>query len=360
MKVYIITIHFIHNFGSVLQAWALNKFLVDNGYKCKIIDYRPKYFKYGRNRIKTIIGRMVNIVPYMKRSDKFNAFIKNNDTMTSITYTTCEELTKIQTDANTVFISGGDQLWNDFHPCGKDPAYKLAFLREGRKIAYGTSLGRDNFEDDRMKKLAEQIADFESVMLRESTSIPLLKPYASFPLYHVIDPVALLSLDDFRRIAIKPKITEPYAVMYLADSSPLLDAAVEMLSIEMNLKIVHICGFKKKCRYDYLLKDAGPEEILGYIINADYILSASFHATIFSILFNKPFSALLPGENTNARIENLLTFLGLNNRVIHNIQELDMLKEPIDYSGVNCHLASFKEKSIHQLLSVIERKETTI
>ena len=190
-------------------------------------------------------------------------------------------------------------------------------------------------------------------MLREQSTVGLLRNYATNPISHVIDPVGLLDIQEFETIAVEPKIDEPYAVMYLADSGELLDQAIEILSKKMGLKIVHICGFKKKCYCDYFVKDAGPEEILGYILHADFVLSASFHATMFSLIFEKQFATLLPGEHTNARITDLLNYVGLENRVIHCKDELKQLESEIDYSHANQVMKGFRKESREALLSAL-------
>ena len=146
---------------------------------------------------------------------------------------------------------------------------------------------------------------------------------------------------------------EPYAVMYLADSGELLDQAIELLSKKIGLKIVHICGFKKKCYCDYFIKDAGPEEILGYILHADFVLSASFHATMFSLMFQKQFATLLPREQTNARINDLLEYVGLENRVIHCKEELIQLENEIDYFSADQVIKDFREESRAALLRAL-------
>lgn len=360
MKIFIITIHHIHNFGSVYQAWALNKFLVDNGFNCEVIDYRPDYFNYGRNKLKSFVGRLLNTVAYKKRSVKFEGFIRSSIRTTRRQYHSVDDLRALDTDNTTVFISGGDQLWNDYHPCGKDSAYKLSFVSNGRKIAYGTSMGRSNYTDGEIAVLAKEVSKFEAIMIRESSSVPLLGKHTAIPVRHVIDPVGLLDIEDFRNVAKTPNISEPYAVMYLADSSPLLDKAVAILSKQLGLRIVHICGFRKKCYCHYMLKDVGPEEILGYIMNSEFVLSASFHATMFSILFNKPFASILPGENTNARIEDVLKFFGLGNRIVHNEAELVCLTEKINFANVNGKVKAFRNSSAELLLNALKSEQKSL
>jgi len=330
--------------------------LTDKGYDCDIINYQPEYFNYGRNKLKSIAGRLLNLKSYEMRKKKFNAFIAENIKDTEKVFRTSGELNTLVADESTVFVAGGDQLWNDYHPCGRDSAYKLSFVGKGRKLAYGTSLGRSNYAPGEAMALADEISGFESVMIRESSSVPILAPYLKIPVYHVIDPVGLLNFDDFAKVAKKPDIKGRYAVMYLADSSPLLDKAIKLLSKKLGLKIVHICGFKKKCECDVFLKDAGPDEILGYVMNADFVLSASFHATMFSILFNKQFASILPGANTNARIEDILNFFGLENRIISDESNLGVLSERINFDEANKILDSFRDKSKKLLIEALEYK----
>lgn len=353
MKCSIITIHHIHNFGSVFQAYALAHFLELNGYETEIIDYRPDYYELGRNKLKTAIGRLINWPSYSRRKKRFESFIKNNNHQSKKQFKSLSELKTFYADQNHVFIAGGDQLWNDYHPCGHDDAYKLVFTDSRKKIAYGTSMGRDNFSDDELKRMAGLVNGFNRIMLREQSTVPMLQKYTSVPVSHVIDPVGLLDMKEFEAIAVKPEINEPYAVMYLADSGDILNQAIHLLSKRMGLKIVHICGFMKKCSCDYFVKDAGPDEILGYILHADFVLSASFHATMFSLLFQKQFATLLPGEKTNARINDLLHYVGLENRIIHSTEELDRIHEPIDYSYAEKRIRNFSKESKAALLDTL-------
>lgn len=356
MNCQIITIHHIHNFGSVFQAYGLQKYLQQQGMVASIIDYRPAYYDAGRNKLKTMAGKVLNLKPYLTRKKKFESFVKKYENLSAKRFMTLEQLQSHYGNSGELFIAGGDQLWNNYHPCGNDDAYKLTFAHKGKKIAYGTSMGRDNFTEDELEALSVKTADFQRIMLREKCTVGMLQKHTAVPVSHVIDPVGLLDVEDFQKIAKKPALTEPYAVMYLADSSPLLDAAIELLSQKMGLKIVHICGFRKKCYCDHFVKDAGPEEILGYIANAEFVLSASFHATMFSLMFNKPFATLLPGEKTNARIEDLLKNVGLENRILKNTEDLCALEQTIDYTKPNEILKEWKAASQEMLLHTLREE----
>jgi hypothetical protein len=349
----IITIHSIHNFGSIFQATALQRFLMDKCYDTEIIDYRPRYFQSGRNKIKTFVGKLLNYGSFIRRKKKFENFISKNMVLSNKQYTKLEELKSIDGTAD-VFIAGGDQLWNDYHFSGRDPAFKLSFISKSNKIAFGTSMGRDNYNIEEIKSLMLAVQDFDFIGLREKSSVNYLKVSGLEQVAHVVDPVLLLDKSYYESIAIEPKM-EKYALLYLVDSSSLLDATVNYIKKNIDLKIVHVCGFKKKCKCDYFLKDSGPEEILGLLINADFVISASFHATLFSVLFNKNFVSLLPNQNTNARITEWLEFVELDHRIIKNKRDLGVISEPIDFEKANYKMVNFREESKKVLIKNLQR-----
>lgn len=353
MNIHLITIHHIHNFGSVFQAYSLQKYLSDLGFGVDIIDYRPAYYNSGRNKIKTIIGKLLNAKAYISRKRKFESFVNEYEVLSKKKYNSLKQLKLDYKHSNDVFIAGGDQLWNSYHPCGKDDAYKLAFTDSPNKFAIGTSIGRNNHSEEELLTLAKKVEHFKALFLREKSTVNRFSKYVKMPCEHIIDPVGLLDVADFKQMAIKPQKSEPYAVMYLADSGDILNECIKELSREKKLKIVHICGFRKKCYCDVFEKDTGPRELLGYILDADFVLSASFHATMFSIIFNKQFATILPNAQTNERIESLLKYFGLENRIVKNTRDITCLNEIIDFAPVNEKLEKFRRESKEMIRKTI-------
>ena len=355
MKIYIITIHCIHNFGSVYQSYGLVKYLCDQGYDACIIDYRPFYYNKGRNVIKKFAGIALNYFSYKRQHRLYEQFIKTSLPKTDKVYTSIEQLKELALE-DAIFIAGGDQLWNNFHPCGRDDAYKLTFVPNRNKLAYGTSMGRNTFTQDEINSLIDKVNDYRSIGLREQSTVGLLKPFASPPVYHAADPVLLLEPEDYHIfIGNKRLIKEPYLVMYLADKSQLLDRTIEYVARTKGLKIVHVCGFRKKCRCDYFLKSTGPKELLNLIYYSDFVVSASFHATLFSILLQKQFCTLLPEAGTNTRIEDLLAYYGLSNRIIRKQEELNNLDIDVNFSETTALKNKHVDSSKFMLLSTIEQ-----
>ena len=351
MKINIITLHNIINVGSVFQAWALNEFLNSKGYDCSVIDYVPRYLYHLG--LKSEIGKLLNYKSHKTRSRKYNEFVNNNIRLTEKKYYTLEELEK-NPPKGDLFISGGDQLWNEFYPCGNDEAYQLKFTSKP-KIAFGTSLGKDSFTDEGMNKLIKNISKYKYIGIRESSGTSMLRNEGITHCENVCDPVFLLEAEKYNKFIGKPLCKEPYLLVYLVQASPLLDKAVEIISKELNLKVILCSGLQTKTKCDIHLKNLGPEESLNYMKNATYILSGSFHATAFSIIMHKPFLTLLPGQNTNARIEDFLHFVELENRMISEVESLDnKIFNEIDWATIDAKINSHANKSKEFLINAIE------
>lgn len=328
MNIKIITIHNIPNFGSVFQSYALANYIQSLGYdNVKIIDYNPSYFQ--KVSLKAFVGRIINLPHYISRQRKFRKFVEKNIPLTECRYATTRKLSSLNSETD-LFISGGDQLWNVFHDCGHDDAYKLTWAK-GKKISYATSLGQKNFSEAELADLSDKISDYRYISVRESSSVELLKK-KSLVAFQCVDPVFLLSAKHYLRF-VKPIKEKKYALVYLVTPSNLLNDCIEIISKKMGLSIILCSGFSKKCYCDRFYKDLGPDEILSYIYHADIVLSSSFHATSFSLMFEKQFFTILPNEHTNERIEDLLSIRGLTNRIITDTDNLqNKLEQKIDYS----------------------------
>lgn len=351
MKCAIITIHAINNFGSVFQAYALNRF-INQYYESTIIDYNPDYFK--PNTLKYKLANLIFYKQYKIQNKLFNDFIKNNLKLTTNSYRNYKEL-KNNPPAADLFISGGDQLWNSYYDCGKDDAYKLKFTNH-YKISYGTSLGRDNYTLNEMQSLKDSLVDYTSLSVRESSSIKLFN-MVNMEVTQVVDPIFLLTHDDYELFIRKNIEEEKYAFIYLVESSTLLDDVVNYISNNTDMKIVVYSGMRKKCKCDKQIKYLDPAQVITYIKNAELVVSASFHATAFSVMFNKKFVTLLPGENTNARINDFLKSLDLENRIIKDNNNLSLVNENINYIPVNIKLEEKIRESRSYLLNTLKKIE---
>lgn len=345
MNIKIITIHNIPNFGSVFQAYALCQFLKDKGYgQVEVVDYNPSYFK--PHSLRAIVAMLLNCGSYCTRKRKFASFIKQHIPTTIDSYKSLEELERAGIEAD-VFMAGGDQLWNIYHDCGQDDAYKLTFF-QGKKISYGTSMGQETFPREALLELANKLKSFSAISVRETSSVGLLSS-VGINARASVDPVYLLPAEHYEHLL--PKIKDShYLLVYLVTPSLLLEKVIKYLSERYGLQVILCSGFSKKCTCDRFLKDLGPDEILAYIKNADLVLSSSFHATSFSLIFEKQFFTILPDAHTNERIVDLLSVRGLSDRIITEDSDLSVeLERTIDYSSVASYSDRIEESKQYLL-----------
>ena len=342
MRIRIITIHNIPNFGSVFQSYALCKYLISQGYEdTKIIDYNPDY--YNKCTIRAVVGKILNYGAYRRRTKRFRDFVKKYIPITNEKFTDIGQLSNFDFSAD-IYITGGDQLWNVFHDSGRDDAYKLVWT-SGEKISYATSMGQTGFTQEELQFLARKLSDFSAISVREASSVRLLEG-VGVKAVQCVDPVFLLNSSEYIKF-MKPVNQPKYLLVYLVNPSKLLDKCIEFLSKKYGLKVILCSGFSKKCMCDQFLKDLGPDEILSYIYYADMILSSSFHATAFSLIFQKQFFTILPDIHTNERIIDLLTIRELMHHIITEKSDLNtVLNDQINYSSIvdyNKYIANSKD-----------------
>ena len=172
--------------------------------------------------------------------------------------------------------------------------------------------------------------------MRESTSVQMLKN-VGIESTHCVDPVYLINPEQYQKF-LKPIDQPPYLLVYLVTPSELLDKTIEKLSKKYGLKVILCSGFSKKCVCDEFLKDLGPDEILSYIYNAEIVLSSSFHATSFALIFKKQFFTILPDLHTNERIVDLLSHRDLMQWIITSETHLNEIYDKrIDYSTLKSY-----------------------
>lgn len=346
--------HSSDNHGSSIQSFALYHFIKSNtNGDVSVIDYRPQYIASHGNYFKYTLKKILFRKIRNEIKEKFTEFNKNMLKLTDESYSDYSQLCENTPEAD-VYITGSDQIWNTDYPCGNDDAYYLGFVKKGIKIAYAASLGRTPIPEKSLEWMKPRISGFDFISVREQSSVQALESIYENKITHVCDPTMFLCDDDYKKIAVKPK-RKKYAVIYLCEKSPLLDAAVEYVREKYNCEIIQLVGMKKQAACDSYERSIGPSEWLGYIQNAEFVLSGSFHATVFSIIFKKQFIDILPSKNT-ARMEQLLSQLGLSDRIVRSAEDLENIKD-IDYDEVYRILTPFVEHSKKYLLDAISSNQ---
>ena len=330
MEVKIITIHDPDvNYGSTLQSCGLYNFITDLGYNAEIINYKPNY-KTLSQRIKGVASKLLFFRKVRSRRCKINKYLDQHAKLTRL-YRNAEELDKNPPVAD-VYITGSDVIWNrDINPEGADSSFYLGFVKEGIKMSYAPSMGEIQ-PIENIKYVADQIHDFKFISVREEQSKEQLIKYGIKNVMCVLDPVFLLDKRYYEK-QVLPNSYGEYTLVYLMSDTPEKRSFVDNISRKYGDPVIAFGGLKQKSKCDAFIRDAGVEDFLSLIYNAQNIVTDSFHCIAFSLIFEKQF-LYLPSIDSSMRIENLLNYVNLEYRIVNSQNALDnesAVYECIDY-----------------------------
>ena len=364
MKISIITFHFAYNIGAVLQSWALQTALERCGHEANIIDYRPRYHtrKYAicRNpiylykdfyeksedtswmrRVYKSIRKALGNTKYdfmhrysrIEKKRKFENFMQNNLRLTE-RYTSFKQLKKYSPIAD-IYVAGSDQIWNKrlTNNCF-DNAYFLDFGDENTKrFVYAASCGETKSQEIclNIRSLSHKI-DF--ISSRENTTAEELKEELKKECYTVVDPTLLLDSKEYQAVESLLEIEEPYVVVYMLQNNKILEEGISRYMARNKRKVINISPFSIPCEGVIHKNEVAPGEFLTYIKNAEFVITNSFHGTVFSIIYNKNFVSAIY-ENRGLRIISLLEEFELSHRLVTDVDEFEeVINCPIDYTNI--------------------------
>ncbi|OQB14354.1 MAG: Polysaccharide pyruvyl transferase [Firmicutes bacterium ADurb.Bin193] len=357
-KACIITFHASHNYGSALQAYALQTTIKKLGLECEILNFRTErqrdlYNVFTKRRgIKYIFKNASHLLRYRSLKKKYNLFeefIAKHLCLGNREYTCLEELTDNPPDYD-YYISGSDQIWNPI-PADFDWAYYLPFVRRGIKISYAASFGPvGSITDSEVgEKIGTYIKQYDYVSVREARSKEIADRLAGCDAQIVLDPTLLLGKSDWEElIEGQPEIKNEYILFYTLFADREMIKIVSQISKKLKLPVI-VTNFSNQ--YDvftpFNMKLAtGPIEFINLIKNAKLVCTSSFHGTVFSIIFQKPFYAIR-GMN-DKRISTLLSVVGLEDRALNisNLKEKIDNVYDIDFSKAQSSLEDKRERSL--------------
>lgn len=351
-KVGIITFHASHNYGSMLQAYALQQVIIGMGFDCEIINFRTKRQKkfycppFCRGRWIGMIRRLIiywrYVIPLIKKYILFESFLRNKYILSKKEYGTIDDLINEDFKYN-IYISGSDQIWNtvcfDF-----DWAYFLPFVKEGKKIAYAPSMGPKPFIDVKevnTQNIKKYISSFTSISVREQGTADRLFMLSGVHAPIMLDPTLLLPGGYWEEmINQSPLVKDDYIFLYTPWYDEQVFTKAEMLSNQLGLKVIvsqiYEWGGNEWCKnhnFQYILS-VGPLEFLNLCKNAKLTIGLSFHLVVFSILLHTPF-IVIDGMN-DSRIRNLLTLTKLESRsMAASMNDFSQYFSSIDFKMAN-------------------------
>lgn len=368
MKIGIITFHASFNYGSMLQAYALQTFLERNGHEVKIINFRtdkqkgmyPKPLRFNsRNRIKQSIKRILlepsSIGPLYKKWHLFDQFLNSHLHITK-EFSTEEEL-KYANLKYDLLITGSDQIWNT--DCGDySDAYFGNFVDPlTSKIAYAVSMG-PHPESKNPNYYKKVVKNFKAISVREERTKDFLEKNGIYNNVEVVvDPTMLLSKNNWDELIGNKTLIDGDYLFYYTPFGPnyqFLDEAVKIAK-QKNLPVICDNSYWPRALRNYPsvrpYSAAGPIEFLNLIKNAKVVCGGSFHLMIFSIIFGKEFYSI--GGDVDSRVQNLAKLAGVEDRIWSLTDHSKNSIHP--YDGVTSNsLALTKEKSKQFLKSYLK------
>lgn len=359
-KVALITYHAAHNYGSVMQAYATQRAIEEQGFACEIVDFRPRAQRYeyslyhipygvraGRHELKTMVKDLLHVKYHFQRSrraERFEEFMQQyyHRTPCAANY---RELRQQSWDYS-LYMTGSDQSWNDnccenlYQKQDTSGVYYFDFLpleTTAGRVAFATSIG--NMTDAQLAGKKDRICLYQYIASREEKGTERLRQFFSGPMDTVLDPTFLLSRQQWASMAGEQPIIEgEYILLYSLLETPAVQEwynAIKPYAKRNELQIVAVTpkAYAADAQVK-TLRDAGPLEFLNLFSNAKITLVDSFHGLAFSIIFRKTFYAL--GNRyypADIRKNNLLALFGMESRLLEKQEDLISASDlPLDYA----------------------------
>ncbi len=376
MKIGILTLVPYDNYGGILQGYALQTILQRNGHdvhilRTKLYNYRPKrtiikdtikwLIKYYLLKRKDV--PCINIYKYLPyRVQKIQPFINKWINFTRTFRNSHDIYNFIIKEKYEGFVVGSDQVWR---PCLSPDLYHmfLDFLPstdKRKRVAYAASFGVDNneFSNSQIKICKHLLQRFDAISVRERSGINLCKKLFDVEAVNVLDPTMLLDKEDYlslikNYIPINPNIQlMQYVFFFNNDENNIISKISQLLGIEptnlMTKRFLHQVYEKNQ------LKDSvfcPVEEWIYAYSHSKFVITDSFHGTVFCIIFNVPFIVVSPVAST--RFQSLLSTFGLEHRLVMKSEEVtsNLINEKINWNAINKKREELKEQSINFLIS---------
>ncbi|MDD2494973.1 MAG: polysaccharide pyruvyl transferase family protein [Tissierellia bacterium] len=374
MKIGILTQPLINNYGGILQNYALQTVLKRLGHTVFTLNivYSSNWIKRIKSMSKRVILRLLGKKVRIRiwATDKETEFISKNTLKFINKHIKTTPIIKQITELDLkdykfdVFIVGSDQVWRPQY----SPhllTYYLDFLNNNnkvKKIAYAASFGVDKWEytSKMTKKCADLIKKFDAISVREDSALQLIEKHFNAHAVKVLDPTLLLDKEDYINLLGKSEnYKEEILYTYILDKNNEKEKIVNKVADKYNLIISS--GMPESNFIDFekrdLCKCVFPpiESWLEGFMKAKFVITDSFHGTIFSIILNKPFLTIVNTGRGKTRLTSLLKQFHLHNRLIQSVDDIskNYIGE-IDWLFVNSILKEEKEKSIDFIINNIK------
>ncbi len=370
-KIAILTQPLGTNYGGIIQNFALTEVLKRENYRVETINRITKnphstikiFLNFIKLNIqKNLFNKKVFVFKHQQEIfEKLLNFLSTHINLSKKLDTTAHLNNYFIKHSFDAIIVGSDQTWR--------PAYSpniynyfLDFLENDHsitKLAYATSFGTSDWEftDEETKRCAQLVQQFDAVSVREESAVEMTQKYLNKESVWVLDPTMLLDKTDYKKLIDgrrQPKRSGIYS--YILDETEEISAFIE--SAQQVLEMDHFTNqpaLRNKKKTSKNLADYRYPTLEGWLQGfeeADFIITNSFHGTVFSIIFNKPFITIINIERGASRFHSLLSLFNLENRLMTNQDQLkEIIKQPINFASVNEKMEILRKDSLEFLLT---------
>lgn len=371
MKVDIITLHRAQNYGSVLQAFALQKKIEELGHEVFVVDYYPeRYTNKGllkrlkakspkfKNPLFLFAAKLLIYPSYIRKGIQFNKFMHYLN-LQGPAFATNEEGIGMFTDADA-YCAGSDQIWNSYWNEGIEKALYLDFVPKGKLcFSYAASIGLEEIPVKEIQETKHLLDKFEFLSLREDKGVEIVKNLGRNDAVQSLDPTLLLTKEEWDCYVDKKCQGNDYVLTYNLHHDTKIDKYAQAIASKYHIQIRNISyNWHDVIRHGHLDWCPTVEGFLGLIKNAKFVVADSFHATVFSIIFEKPFVVITP-EVASSRLSSLLDMFGLEEHNINSFSSIEQIEKTIDYIKVKKIIAEKQAESIAYLNKVFRCKSLT-
>lgn len=380
-KIGIVTFHGADNFGCVLQCMALQNavktlypdaqvevvnYVMPNLQEKQLLINKKQYEEIRKKSgqkaaISRVAENLKTLVGRWQRIRKFQAFREKELSLSGTVFTEENKLPELPFD---VYIVGSDQVWNWRLVRNKE---KLFFLEgapaSARKISYAASTGHSRFGEQETAWMQEHISGMDVISVREKSALAAMQKMTEKKISVCLDPTMLHDAEYWRSFERKPKGmgNKKYVFMYGLGYAFCKNQEMEACRLakevagKEGMTVIHSYYGAYRKRFDKTAKHCyyqGPYEFLWLIDHAEYVINCSYHGTVFSVIFRKPFYTYSTGGNS-ARMEDLVQTLGIEDRYLDTAFDVSHADWEIDWEKVEDSWNKERQRSLNYLKEAI-------
>ncbi|MGX5687483.1 polysaccharide pyruvyl transferase family protein [Arcticibacter tournemirensis] len=346
------------NIGALLQCYALQQTIIKYGHECEVIDYicdaADRTFGMQSLRVKGLVKYLTSCAGVISRLPKrkaFNAFRKKFLLTSRVVDKKNVYLMDGRYDG---YIVGSDNVWNS-QLTGLDPNYFLEFVSDNlRKASYAASLGLGKVPDEERSVFQKYLKNLTIITVREKAAANDLSDLLQREVIDTCDPTLLLSSAEWDILAVKPEENFKYILVYqMSPSVSFANFAREFAKIK-KLPLIYVPFPYGICKC-HMKPHIGPREWLGYIKNADFVITDSFHGSVFSSIYER--NLIIKISKLGERLKNLSIKLGMTDRMVNTIHEaVDLPCQ--NYETVRLRIADYRDNGLKTLNTILKHFES--